>query len=82
MPCTTELTDDEVNHFFNVEIGMLEVTMVKLREEGIWRPEGLADFNAKDVNSIADALRNPGGLVHSGSDDRASLMLAPRVCIG
>ena len=35
MPYTTELTDDEVNHFFNIEIGIPEVIMVKLREEGI-----------------------------------------------
>ena len=34
MPYATDLTDDEVNQFFNVEIGIPEPTMVKLREEG------------------------------------------------
>ena len=30
----TELAETEVNYFFNVEIGILEKTMVKLQEEG------------------------------------------------
>ena len=38
MPCMTELADDEVNHFFNIEIGTSEATMVKLREEGTTKP--------------------------------------------
>ena len=38
MHCATDLTNDEANHFFNVEIKNLEETMVKLREEGVNRP--------------------------------------------
>ena len=41
MPYTTDLTDDEFNHFFNVKIGIPELTMEKLREEGIEMPEYL-----------------------------------------
>ena len=82
MPHATNLTDIEVNHFFNVEIGMPEPTMVKLREEGIVRPEHLVEFNEKDVKSIAEALRKAGGLVPSGTTSRASMMSAPGVRIG
>ena len=39
---------------------MTEATVVKLREEDIERPEDLVDFNAKNVNSVAEALRKPG----------------------
>ena len=78
---TAELTDDEVNYFY-IEIGTLEVTMVKLQEEGIERLEDLVEFNAEDVNSVAEALGKSGGLVPSSSSARSSLVLAPRVHIG
>ena len=41
----TNLTDVKVNHFFNIEIFIQEPTIVKLREEGIERPEHLVEFN-------------------------------------
>ena len=61
MPYTNDLTDDKVNHFFNTEIGTLEATMAKLREEGVEILEDLAEFNAEDAISVADYLMNPGG---------------------
>ena len=53
MPCKTELTDDKVNYFFNMEIGILDTTLVKLLDEGTNRPEELAEFNADDMSVIA-----------------------------
>ena len=50
---------------------MLEPTMVKLREEGIERPEHLVEFNSEDVKSITEALRKPGGLVPSSGTSMA-----------
>ena len=82
MPHTTDLTEDEVNHFFNVEIGMPEPTMVKLREEEIERPENLVEFNFEDVKGIAEALRKPRGLVPSSGNARASIIPARGVRIG
>ena len=82
MPYATDFADIEVNHFFNTEIGMPEPTMVKLREEGIVRPEHLVEFNSEDVKSIAKALRKPGGLVPSGTASRATMKSAPGVRIG
>ena len=82
MPYTTDLTEAEVNHFFNVEIGIPELTMVKLREEGIERPENLVEFNSEDVKGIAEALRKPGGLVPSSGNARASMIPAPGAWIG
>ena len=70
MSHTNEIIDDEVNNFFDVEIGTLEVTMVKLREEGIERPEDLVEFNAKDVKSVNEAHVKPGDLVPSSSGAR------------
>ena len=35
MPYATDFTEAKVNHFFNVEIGILEPTLAKTREEGI-----------------------------------------------
>ena len=78
----TELTDDEANHFFNIEIGRPEETMVKFREEGIERTEYLVELNTNDVNIIAEALRKSGGLVPSGSGPRASIVSAHGVRIG
>ena len=66
MPYTIEFTDDEVNHFFNIEIGVPKATMVKLREKGTNRPEDLVEFNANDVIIIDEALRKPGSLVPLG----------------
>ena len=59
----TDITDNEVNYFFNVKIGILEVIMVKLREKGINRLWDLIKFNDDDdVNIIAETLRKPGHL--------------------
>ena len=82
MSDTTDLTEAEVNHFFNVEIGIPEPTMVKLREEGIERPENLVEFNSEDLKGIAEALRKPGGLVPSSGNARASMIPTPRTRIG
>ena len=65
MPFTTDLTEAEVKHFFSVEIGIPEPTMVKIRVEGIERPENLVEFNSEDLKVIAQALRKPGGLLSS-----------------
>ena len=81
MPYATDPTDIKVNHFFNTEIGTPEPTMVKLREEGIEKPEYLVELNSEDVKSIAEALRKLGGLVPSGGTSRASMMSAPGVRI-
>ena len=83
MPYATDITDNEVNYFFNVKIGILEVIMVKLREESINRREDLVDFNADNMRSVDEALRKPGGLVPSGCGTRTSptLVSASRVCI-
>ena len=62
MPHTTDLTEAEAHHFFNVEIGILEPTMTKLREEGIERPAHLVEFNYDDAKCIAEASRKPRGL--------------------
>ena len=70
MSHTTELADDEVNHFFIMEIGFLEATMVKLREEDVNSPEDLFDFNADDVSTIADDLRKPCDLAPLGGGTR------------
>ena len=61
---------------------MLELAMVKLCEEGIERSEHLVGSNEKDVKSIAEALRKPGGLFPSGTTSRASMLSAPGVRIG
>ena len=45
--------------------------MVKLREKGIERPKYLEEFDAENVSNIADALREPGEVVPSGSSARA-----------
>ena len=82
MTYTTDLTEAEVNHFFNVEIGIPEPTMVKLREEGIERLENLVEFNSKDVEGIAEALCKPGGLVPPSGSARASMIPAPGARIG
>ena len=82
MPYATGLTDIEVNHFFDVEMGMPEPTMVKLREEGVERPEHLVECNAEDVNRIAEALSEPGGLVPSSGAARKVMTLSPGVRIG
>ena len=44
VPHATDLEDIEGNHFSNVEIDTPEPSMVKLREEGIVRPEHLVDM--------------------------------------
>ena len=49
MSYITDLIDDQVNHFFNVEIGIPEPTMVKLRKEGIERPDHLVAFAIQRV---------------------------------
>ena len=77
MPCTADLTEVGVNHFFNAEIGIPEPTMVKLREEGIERPETLVEFNSDDAKGIAEALRKRGGLAPSSANARASMISAP-----
>lgn len=84
MALINELAETEVNHFFNVEIEILEATMVKLREKGVNRPEDLVEFNADYVNSIAETLSKPGGLVPAIDGDREepAFMLAPGVRIG
>ena len=53
--------------------------MVKLREECIVRPEHLVELNSENVQSIAEAVRKPGGLVPSGTTSRASMTSAPVV---
>ena len=82
MPYTADLTEAEVNYFFNVDIGIPGATMVKLHEEGTERLETLVKFNSEDVEDIADALRKPGGLVLSIGNARASMIPAPRVRFG
>ena len=82
MPYATGLTDIEVNHFFDVEMGMPEPTMVKLREEDIVTPAHLVAFNENDVKGIDEALRKPGGLLPSGYASRESMPPAPIVRIG
>ena len=82
MPYTTDLIETEVNHFFNVKIGISEPTMVKLREEGIKRLENLVGYNSEDLKGIVEALREPGGLVPSSGNARASIIPAPGVWIG
>ena len=77
MPRTTDLTEAEVNHFFNAEIGILGPTLVKLREEGIERPEHLVEFNSDDAKGVAAALRKPGGLVSSSASATVSMIPAP-----
>ena len=79
MPYATDLTNVEVNHFFNIEIGMPELTMVKFREEGMKIPDHLVEFNSEDAMSMSEALRKPGGLVPSSGTARASMMSAPGV---
>ena len=81
MQYATDLANDEVNHFFNLEIGTPEPTIKKLREEGTERPENVVEFSEKDVKGVAEALRKPGGLV-PGATPRASITSAPRVRIG
>ena len=82
MPCTTILTETEVNHFFNVEIDIPEANI--LREEGANRLEDLVEFNTDDINTIAEALSKPEGYVLSGSGARTApaLSSAPDVHIG
>ena len=82
MPHTNEVADDEVNHFFNIEIGISEATIVKFREEDNEILEYLVEFNAKHINSIDEALRKPVGLVPLGSGAIASLTSVPGVQIG
>ena len=84
MSCTTELTDDELNHFLNIEIGIPEATIVKLREGYFDRLEDLVEFNSDDVNSIAKDLREPGALVPPGRGTRIApaLVSAPGVRMG
>ena len=83
-PYTTELTDDEANHLWNIEIGIPEAATVKLREKGVNRIEDLVDFNVDAVSTIAESLRKPGGLASSGGSSRIAPVLAsaPVVCIG
>lgn len=57
MPYATDFTNYEVNHFFNVEIGIPESTMIKLRKEGAESPEHLVECSKKDEKSIVEALR-------------------------
>ena len=82
MRCTTELTEAEVNHFFNVEIGIPELTMVKLRKEGIERLENLVEFNSDNAKDIAEASLKLGSLVPSSANARASMIPVPRAQIG
>ena len=74
--CATEITETEVNHFFNVEIGIPEPTMVKLQEEGINRPEDLVNFIAEDTNIVAEGLKKPGGSVLTSRGNTSVLALA------
>ena len=60
---------------------MPKTTMVKLREEGVERPEHLAEFNAEGVNHIAEALRKPGVLVPASFVTREAMISSPGVCI-
>ena len=57
MPYTTELAEDEMTHFSNVEIAIPEETMVKLWEGGIERIDYMIEFNVKDVTIIDDAFK-------------------------
>ena len=49
MPCATSLEDQEITHFFQVELGMPKPTVARLAEEGIERPEDLMEFTSKTL---------------------------------
>ena len=72
----------KTNHFFNVEIGMIEATLVKSLEDGTERLKYHVEFNAECVNIIAEALRKTGGLVPSSSGTRVVLTSSPKVRVG
>ena len=58
MDYAIDLTNIEVNHFFNMKIFMLDPTMIKLVKEGVERPDHLVELNSEDAKSIYEALRS------------------------
>ena len=70
MPFTTSLSEEEVKHFFEVELGIHSDTVSRLAEEGIERPEDLIEFNSENVKTIVGNLRRPGGTVPEGRTGR------------
>ena len=56
MPFTTSLSEVEVKHFFEVELGTHTDTVLRLAEEGIERPENLIEFNSENTKTIVENL--------------------------
>ena len=81
MPHTMCSTKAEVIHFFNVEIGIPEKTMMHLGEEGFERSENLGEFNPENAKGIAEAFRKHAGMPSSGNA-KASIIPAPGERIG
>ena len=63
MPFATSISEEEVTHLFEVELGAHHDTASRLAKEGIERPEDLIEFNFANVNTIIGNFRRPGGRV-------------------
>ena len=62
-PFAASLNEEEVKHFFEVELDVHHGTVLRLAKEGIERTDHLVGFTSTNVKTIIGNLRWPGGTV-------------------
>ena len=70
------MIETEGNYFFNIEVKISKVTMVKLYKDYIKRLIYLAKSNSDNVIGLVEALQKQGGLVSSSIVARITMIPA------
>ena len=75
------LTNASIDTFFTnaKQMALPARIALKLREEGIWSPADLLEFDTKSMSQIADNLRRPGGRVADPNDTSTTIAIPPFV---